>query len=69
MCFELPFTNECYTVVYMSCGVIAHMIDYEDLSSALSDAIYWKHHTKVWVSEIIICKNYVIIAVLTGREI
>lgn len=63
MCFE------CYTVVYMSCDVIAHMIHYEDLSRALGDAIYWKHHTKVWVSEIIIYKNNAIIAVLTGREI
>lgn len=58
-----------YTVVYMSCGVIAHMIRYEDLSRALSDAIYWKHHTRVWVSEIIIYKNNAIIAELTGREI
>ena len=38
MCFELPFINECITVVYMSCGVIAHMIGYEDLSRALSEA-------------------------------
>ena len=59
----------CYTVLYMSCDVIAHMIRYGDLNRALSDAIYWKHHTRVWVSQIIIYKNNDIIAELTGREI
>ena len=64
MCFELPFINECITVVYMSCGVIAHMIGYEDLSRALSEA-----SCKGMVSQIIIYKNNAIIAELTGRDI
>lgn len=68
MCFELSFINERYTVLYMSGDVIAHMIRYEDLSRALSDALYWKHHTRVWVSQIIIYKNNTIIAELTGRD-
>lgn len=73
---ELPliaaYTNgklsEIYTVVYMSGDVIAHVIRYDDIHRAISDAVYWKHHTTVWVSQIVIFKGNTIISVLTGRD-
>ena len=60
--------SQIYTVVYMSCGVIAHIIRYTDLSKALEDALYWKNHTTVWVSDVVIFKGNNIISVLKGRE-
>lgn len=60
--------SEIYTVVYLTGDVIAHIIRYDDMHKAVSDAVYWKYHTTVWISQIVIYKGDKIISVLTGRE-
>lgn len=60
--------SEIYTVVYLTGDVIAHIIRYDDLSKAVADAVYWKYHTTVWISQIVIYKGDKIVSVLTGRE-
>lgn len=60
--------SEIYTVVYLTGDIIAHIIRYDDIHKAVSDAVYWKYHTTVWISQIVIYKGDKIISVLTGRE-
>ena len=54
--------------MYLTGDVIAHIIRYDDLSKAVADAVYWKYHTTVWISQTVIYKGNKIISVLTGRE-